>query len=167
MLDQLKKKGLFGNLKKYYFHKDKVCFLGYVILVQKIQIEDKKIDMVKNWPKPKSMQNIQFFLGFANFYQWFIQDFCKIAGLLTLMLRMSLIIWSAKNLLSNLAEYIEIDNGDGDQNKIIERLLQASNSNKKTDYLNSNAKKCFTQLRQLFTQVPIFECSDSEQYIWI
>lgn len=41
------KHGLFGNLKKCHFHKAEVYFLGYVVLVQGVQIEDEKIEEVK------------------------------------------------------------------------------------------------------------------------
>ena len=40
---------------------------------------------MKNWFEPKSVRNIQVFLGFANFYQQFIQGFSMIARPLTLM----------------------------------------------------------------------------------
>ena len=39
---------------------------------QKIRMEEKQIEAVKNWPKPKLIRDIQVFLGFANFYQRFI-----------------------------------------------------------------------------------------------
>ena len=50
-------------------------------------MEDKQIEAVKNWPEPKSVQNIQVFIGFANFYQRFIRDFSRIAAPLTSMLK--------------------------------------------------------------------------------
>ena len=67
VLDQFRKHFLFTNLKKYRFHQDKVRFLGYVILLKGISIKAKRIKVVKNWPKLKSICNIQVFLGFANF----------------------------------------------------------------------------------------------------
>lgn len=53
VLDILRKNGLYVNLKKCCFHKDKVRFLGYVVLAQDIKMEDKRIEAVKNWPKLK------------------------------------------------------------------------------------------------------------------
>ena len=72
VLKKLRKKSLFTNLKKCFFHKNKICFLRYIILAQEIQIEDERIKELKNWPEPKSVYDIQVFLGFANFYQRFI-----------------------------------------------------------------------------------------------
>ena len=87
ILDQLWKHSLFANLKKCHFHQDEVRFLGYVVLLKRISIEAEKIKVVKNWPKSKSDRNIQVFLGFANFYQRFIQGFSRIAAPLTSMLK--------------------------------------------------------------------------------
>ena len=58
VLDILRKNSLYANLKKYWFHKDEVRFLGYVVSSQDIRLEDKRIEAVKNWPEPKSVQDI-------------------------------------------------------------------------------------------------------------
>ena len=58
VLDLLRKNGLFANLKKCRFYKDKVRFLGYVVSNQGIRMEDEKIEAVKNWPEPKSVRDI-------------------------------------------------------------------------------------------------------------
>ena len=71
-LDLLRKYGLFINLKKYYFHKDEMYFLGYIILSQSIWMKDKRTEVVKNWLESKLVQDIQVFITFANFYQRFI-----------------------------------------------------------------------------------------------
>ena len=87
VLDQLQKYFFFANLKKCRFHQDEVRFLGYVVLLKGISIEAKKIEVVKDWPEPKSVRDIQVFLGFANFYRRFIQGFSRIAAPLTSMLK--------------------------------------------------------------------------------
>ena len=81
---------MFANLKKCCFHQEEVRFLGYVVSSQEIYMEEERINTVKAWPKPKSVQDIQVFIGFANFYRRFIQGFSKIATLLTSMLKPSL-----------------------------------------------------------------------------
>ena len=50
-------------------------------------MEVERIEVVKKWPEPKSVRDIQVFLGFANFYWQFIQGFSKIAAPLTSMLK--------------------------------------------------------------------------------
>ena len=50
-------------------------------------MEAKRIEVVRKWLKPKSVRDIQVFLGFANFYRQFIKGFSKIAAPLTSMLK--------------------------------------------------------------------------------
>ena len=87
VLEQLRRHGLFINLKIRCFHQDEVRFLEFVVSAQGISIEENKIEAVKVWPEPKSIRDIQVFLGFANFYQRFIQGFSRIAALLISMLK--------------------------------------------------------------------------------
>ena len=89
VLGELRKHGLFANLKKCRFHQEEVRFLGYVVSSQEIRIEEERINAVKAWPEPKSIRDIQVFIGFANFFRRFIQGFSKIAALLTSMLKTS------------------------------------------------------------------------------
>ena len=58
VLDVLQKHELFANLKKCWFHEDKVCFLGYVVSAQGVRMEDEQIKAVKNWPEPTSVRDI-------------------------------------------------------------------------------------------------------------
>ena len=88
VLDILRKNNLFANLKKCWFHKIKVRFLGYIVLSQGIRMKNERIKTIKNWPEPKSVRDIQVFIGFANFYQRFIRGFSKIATPLTSILKM-------------------------------------------------------------------------------
>ena len=52
-------------------------------------MEEEKINAIKTWPEPKSVQDIQVFIGFANFYWCFIQGFSKIGALPISMLKIS------------------------------------------------------------------------------
>ena len=115
VLNELRKHRLFANLKKCCFYKDEIRFLGYVVSAQGVRMEYEQIEVVKNWPEPKSIRDIQVFLGIANFYQHFIQSFSKIAGPLTSMLRTSSATRSSKNSLSllDVAEVEEIGVGGG------------------------------------------------------
>ena len=104
VLEEFRRNGLFVNVKKCRFHKDKVCFLWYVLSAQEVQMREERIDFVKNWPKPKFVHDIQVFLGFANFYCHFIQGFSRIAALLTLMLKINSTTTSTMQKLINLTD---------------------------------------------------------------
>ncbi len=86
VLEQLRKHGLYANLKKCRFHEDEVRFLGFVVMAQDIRMEEKRIEVVKDWPESQSVRDIQVFLGFANFYRRFIRNFSRIAAPLISML---------------------------------------------------------------------------------
>ena len=58
ILDQLWKYSFFANLKKCCFHQDEIYFLGYIVSSKGISIEAKRIKVVKEWPKPKSVRDI-------------------------------------------------------------------------------------------------------------
>ncbi len=48
VLEQLRKYGLYANLKKCRFHEDEVRFLGFIVLAQGIRMEEKRIDAIKD-----------------------------------------------------------------------------------------------------------------------
>jgi len=55
-----------------------VEFLRVVIRPNRINIEDKKVKMVLDWPTSKEIKNIQKFLGLTNYYKQFIKYFVSI-----------------------------------------------------------------------------------------
>ena len=135
---ELRKHGLFANLKICQFYKNKVRFLGYAILSQGIWIKDERIKAVKNWPEPKLMKDIQVFLDFANFYLCFIQGINKIAGPVIFMLRTSSTTRSFKNLLIliDVAKSVKVTIGGGSdcENKTVRKsLLMPKNFDKTKD----------------------------------
>jgi len=44
-----------------------------------VRMEKEKIQRVIEWPVPRSIKNVQKFLGLANYYRQFVKDFAKIA----------------------------------------------------------------------------------------
>ncbi|KAK3535066.1 hypothetical protein QTP70_003030 [Hemibagrus guttatus] len=87
VLQCLRNYHLFLKAEKCVFHQSSVQFLGYVIDRSGIHKDEKKVAAVRNWPTPTSVKDLQRFLGFANFYQWFIQDYSSITSPLTSLLR--------------------------------------------------------------------------------
>lgn len=53
--------------------------LGYHISAQRIQVDPKKIEIIKQLPPPETQTNIQSFLGHVGYYRRFIANFSKIA----------------------------------------------------------------------------------------
>ena len=46
-------------------------------------MSDDKVKIIQDWPEPKKVKNIQSFLGFTNFYYWFIFNYLDIVIPLT------------------------------------------------------------------------------------
>ena len=112
MLDQLPKHLLYINFKKCQFHQDEMRFLGYIVFYQDIQIGEKQIKAIHDWPKSQSVRNIQVFLEFANFYQQFIQEFSRLAVSLTFMLKTALAVGAANKNLEQGSQGVQIENRD-------------------------------------------------------
>ena len=54
-------------------------FLGVIIGEDGVRMEKEKVQEVVEWPVPKSMKDVQKFLGLANYYRRFVKNFAKIA----------------------------------------------------------------------------------------
>ena len=80
-----------------------------MVLSKKISMEAKKIKVIKDWPKSKSVCNIQVFLGFANFYWQFIQSFSRIAAPLISILKTTV---PPKRLIS---KWLGVDDNEVDK----------------------------------------------------
>ena len=63
---------------KCSFHYNQVEFLGYVISSEGISMDPAKVQTALEWETPHSLRDVQCFLGFANFYRKFIQDYSKL-----------------------------------------------------------------------------------------
>ncbi|SOV06846.1 uncharacterized protein UDID_17938 [Ustilago sp. UG-2017a] len=87
VLTRLRSNRLFAKLSKCEFHTRTVEFLGYIIKPTGIEMDPEKVRTVKEWPMPASIHDIQWFLGFANFYRRFIAHFARIAKPLTSLVK--------------------------------------------------------------------------------
>jgi len=75
VLRRLEENNLYVKPKKCTWKVRKIGFLGVVIGSGRIEMEKEKIDGVLSWPKPKNVKDVRKFLGLANHYRRFIQNF--------------------------------------------------------------------------------------------
>ena len=78
VLERLEHYDLFLKPKKCFFDHTSIEFLGIIITEGQVKMDPAKIDSIVNWPTPKTLKNVQAFLGFCNFYRRFIKDFSAI-----------------------------------------------------------------------------------------
>jgi len=79
--------GLYAKAEKCEFHSDSVEYLDYVLSPFGLTMSDAKVKTIQEWPEPKKVKDIQSFLGFANFYKYFIFNYSDIVILLTRLTR--------------------------------------------------------------------------------
>ena len=79
VLQRLQDNGLAVAVEKCVWRAQEVEFLGYVIGRNGIEMARNKVEAVLNWKTPRSLTETQSFLGFANFYRRFIQDYSRVA----------------------------------------------------------------------------------------
>ncbi|KIK13741.1 hypothetical protein PISMIDRAFT_17785 [Pisolithus microcarpus 441] len=65
--------------EKCFFKKKEVEFLGMIMGVDGIKMDESKVKAIREWPTPTKVKSIRVFLGLANFYCHFIKDFACIA----------------------------------------------------------------------------------------
>ena len=79
VLDHLKSAGLKIQPSQSHFLQQKVNFLGHIVSSEGVSPDPSKTSRVKEWPTPRSVQEVQQFLGLANYYRRFIKNFATIA----------------------------------------------------------------------------------------
>lgn len=83
VLNRLREAGLTIKLSKSEFCKSSLTYLGHVINKFGIQTDPGKIEVMKNYPRPKSTKEVRAFVGMCSYYRRFIKDFSKIASPIT------------------------------------------------------------------------------------
>ena len=69
--------------KKFNFCMEKVVFLGYVVSTTGIEVDEEKVEAIKEWPTSKSITEVRSFHGSASFYRRFAKDFSTLVAPLT------------------------------------------------------------------------------------
>jgi len=83
VLKCLCKAGLYAKAEKCEFYSELVEYLEYILSPSGLTMSDNKVKIIQDWPEPKKVKDIQSFLGFTNFYHWFIFNYLDIVIPLT------------------------------------------------------------------------------------
>jgi hypothetical protein len=79
VLETLEKADIKLHPEKCIFHAKEIEFFGYILTQDGIKMNPAKAKAVLNWLIPKTVTEIQKFMGFANFYRRFIKGYSGIA----------------------------------------------------------------------------------------
>ena len=87
VLQALKDHQLYAKFSKCEFWFTEVKILGHVVLASGVSIDLDKVETILSWERPKSVFEIRSFLGFAGYYNRFIEDFSLLASPMTRLTR--------------------------------------------------------------------------------
>jgi len=79
VLKRLQFNDLYAKAKKCFFEQSSIKYSGIIILENTVQMDKEKLLGVLEWPVLTKVKQVQVFLGFANFYCRFIENFAKIS----------------------------------------------------------------------------------------
>lgn len=133
VMSRLRTFSLYCKRSKCEFNVDTIEYLGFVIAPRGITMDPDRVKTIMEWPEPKSVKEVQAFLGFANFYRNFIHRFSKKSAALS-----------------------ELTKGPAGRAKRHSRKLVAS----PTFHLTPEAKKSFEELKQAFCNGPLLRHYD-------
>jgi hypothetical protein len=75
VLETLSKHQLWLKPEKCKFLKPEVKYLGLLISCNRLWMDPAKVQVVTEWPVPRNVTELQWFIGFANFYRQFRDHF--------------------------------------------------------------------------------------------
>ncbi len=79
ILDILEKHDLYLKPEKCAFKQKEIDYLGVIVGEGTLKMDLKKIKGVADWSPPKTITEVQQFLGFTGYYQYSIPNYSKIA----------------------------------------------------------------------------------------
>lgn len=69
------------DIKKCDFAVKKVKYLGFIVTAERgISVDPEKTEAIKKWELPQTQSGVRIFLGFANFYRDFVDDFASLSA---------------------------------------------------------------------------------------
>ena len=95
VFDRLREANLKLKPSKCHFACESVNYLGFVVSLEGISPDPKKLEAVKSFPTPRSVKDVRSFLGLCNYYRRFVQGFANIASPLNHLTRKNIqFVWT-------------------------------------------------------------------------
>jgi hypothetical protein len=71
-----------------------VEYLDHIVGKDGVRVDPKKIEAIKDWPRPKTLKSLCGFLGLTRYYRKFVHNYGKIYAPLTALLENNSFIWT-------------------------------------------------------------------------
>ena len=94
VLEAHRKAGLKIAPAKSYICQTKVNYLGHQVSNRGIEMVDDYVNLVVNWPKPRTPKELATFLGKTGYYRQFVANYSKIAACLEGEKKKPQLIWT-------------------------------------------------------------------------
>ena len=79
----LRTQKFFCRLHKCHFNDTEMKYLGHLISADGVRPDPEKVEKVKEWPRPTTVQEVRAFLGLANYFRKFMRGYSQMVSLLT------------------------------------------------------------------------------------
>ena len=79
----LRTQKFFCRLHKCHFNDTEMKYLGHLISSDGVRPDTDKVEKVKEWPRPTTVQEVRAFLGLANYFREFMQGYSQMVLPLT------------------------------------------------------------------------------------
>ncbi|XP_038072003.1 uncharacterized protein LOC119740694 [Patiria miniata] len=76
---RLREQGLKLKPAKCHLLQQEVRYLGHLVSSKGVAVDPEKIEVVVDWPEPKTVRDVRAFLGFTGFFRRFIEGYASIA----------------------------------------------------------------------------------------
>jgi hypothetical protein len=87
VLQVLREHQLYTKLSKCSFYQRQIHYLGHIISEEGIVLDPEKVEAIREWPAPRNVAEVRYFMGLAGYYRRFIVGFSMIAHSITSLQR--------------------------------------------------------------------------------